>query len=127
MRVDPANFGCAFNAGVAFLSKNYVKNSEKWFSLAMKLHTESQDSKNKARLGLAISKMKLGLHQECIDLILSRNETDGSLPSSKRSSLVGSSMMRRGKAGFKSSNSSEHLDLHKKKKLVRYVDLKIED
>jgi len=65
IRIDPRHPGCCFNIATIFLSKGKHKNAQKWFQMAVKLNKESKE----AYLGLAISSLKLGQHEYCIQQI----------------------------------------------------------
>lgn len=65
LRIQPRHFGCCFNVATIFLRKNKYKNAQKWFHMATKLDRDSKV----AFLGLAISTLKLGQHQSCIQQI----------------------------------------------------------
>ena len=68
LRIQPRHFGCCFNVATIFLRKNKFKNAQKWFHMATKLDKESKV----AYLGLAVSSLKLGQHQYCIQQIEKR-------------------------------------------------------
>lgn len=65
IRIHSRHFGCCFNIATIFLRKNKYKNAQKWFQMATKLNRESKE----AYLGLAISSLKLGQHEFCIQQI----------------------------------------------------------
>ena len=62
------HFGICFNLGLIYLQKSKVRNSEKWFRISTLIDPNSEE----AFLGLAISTLKLGKFNECLDFINNR-------------------------------------------------------
>ena len=68
IRIDGCHFGCTFNIAVVFLNRGMIVNARKWFKLAKRLNPSSIET----FLGLAITHLKLGEHQNCIQCIENR-------------------------------------------------------
>ena len=68
IRIDGCHFGCTFNIAIVFLNRGMIVNARKWFKLAKRLNPNSIET----FLGLAITALKLGEHQNCIQCIKNR-------------------------------------------------------
>ena len=65
LRLDDQMFGCAFNIGCVYLNKMKLKNAQKWFKFSRQIRPCSKE----AFLGEAISALKLGDQEQCIEII----------------------------------------------------------
>mmetsp|Transcript_5171 Transcript_5171/g.7973 ORF Transcript_5171/g.7973 Transcript_5171/m.7973 type:complete len:146 (+) Transcript_5171:2066-2503(+) len=83
LRLDGRHFGCCFNIAIVFLQKGMNKNSSKWFEMARRLNPKSKES----FLGVAITTLKLGMHDYCVKMINMRPQKQGRVTRKKSGRL----------------------------------------